>query len=342
MQKFIKDTETYYVLAYEPTNTARDGSFRRIEVRLPGLSGLKVRTRSGYYAPDDRRAAEVGAATEEQARRLEQRLAEMRSALVSLAPLTAIPVRLSADFLSLDGSSMQLMVTGSVDVSTLPFARLPDRRQATIETAALVYDEAGAVAATLETERTAMNVTDADYSQLVKGGLTYQRSVALPPGRYEVRLAAREDATGVAGSAWKRLEIPNVASGRMTLSSLFLLKDGGRPASPDAPPVLGSVQAFPYFRRTESLYVQLCAYNPKRDASGAIDVVAQSEVLRGGAVLATAAPQPMAEGEPRGTVPHTARVGLQQFEPGDYELRVTVTDRNANTMVSRAVGFTVE
>ncbi len=345
LREFLKDTETYYVLAYEPTNTAHDGSFRKIEVRLPGLSGLKVRTRSGYFAPDDRRAAEVGAAAQDQARRREQRHAEMRSALVSLAPLTAIPVRLSADFLSLEGSSTELMVTGNVDVSTLPFVRLPDRRQATIETAALVYDEAGAVAATLQTERTAMNVTDADYAQLLKAGLTYRRSVALPPGRYQVRLAAREDGTGIAGSAWKRLEIPDVASGRLTLSSLFLLKDDGAPAaatSPDAAPVLSSVQALPRFGRTESLYVQLCAYNPKPDVSGGIDLVSESEVLRDGVVIGAAAPQPMSEGETRGTVPHTSRIGLQQFEPGDYELRVTVTDRNANTMVSRAVGFTVE
>jgi len=345
LQEFLKDTETYYVLAYEPTNTSRDGAFRRIEVRLPGLSGLRVRTRSGYFAPDDRRATEVGAAVEDQARRREQRRAEMRSALVSLAPLTAIPVRLSADFVSLDGRSTQAMVTGNVDVSTLPFVRLPDRHQATVETAALVYDEAGAVAATLETERTAMNVADADYAQLLKGGITYQREVPLQPGRYQVRFAAREDATGILGSAWTRLEIPDLSSGRLTLSSLFLLREGGTPAAPasaDAPPVLNSVQALPRFRRTESLYVELYAYNPKRDATGAIDLAAQSEVLRGGVVLGAAAPQPMAEGEPRGTVPHTSRIKLRGFEPGDYELRVTVTDRNASTMASRVVAFTIE
>ena len=33
---------------------------------------------------------------------------------------------------------------------------------------------------------------------------------------------------------------------------------------------------------------------------------------------------------------------LEQFEPGDYELRVVVTDRNASAIVSRAVAFTVE
>jgi hypothetical protein len=33
---------------------------------------------------------------------------------------------------------------------------------------------------------------------------------------------------------------------------------------------------------------------------------------------------------------------LRSFEPGDYELRVTVTDRNANETATRRVGFTVD
>jgi hypothetical protein len=267
----------------------------------------------------------------------------MRTALNSLAPLNAIPVRLSADFLSLDPGVTQVVVSGSVDVATLPFVRRRDRRQATVESVALVYDEKGAVAATLPTERTAMDLADADYGQLLREGLAYQKAVPLPPGRYQVRLAVREDATGLLGSAWQRVEIPELAPGRLALSSLFLLKEGGpneAPASPDAVPTLLTAQALRRFSRTESLYVELYAYNPKRDASGAIDLVAQAEVWRGGVVLGTAAPEPMEQGQ--GPVPHTSRIRLQRFEPGDYELRVTVTDHNANAMASRSVAFTVE
>ena len=267
----------------------------------------------------------------------------MRTALTALAPLNAIPVRLSADFLSLEAGVTQVVVSGSVDVATLPFVRRHDRRQATVESVALVYDETGAVAATLPTERTAMDLTDADYEKVLREGLPYQKAVALGPGRYQVRLATREDATGVLGSAWQKVEVPDLAPGRLAVSSLFLLKDGGAggaPAGPDAAPDLLTAQALRRFRRAESLYVQLYAYNPKRDASGAIDLVSQAEILRGGAVLGTAAPEPMEQGQ--GPVPHVSRIKLQRFEPGDYELRVTVTDHNANAMASRSVAFTVE
>ena len=190
-----------------------------------------------------------------------------------------------------------------------------------------------------------MDLTDADYEQLLRQGVPYQKAATLPPGRYQVRLAAREDATGLLGSAWQWVEIPDLAQGRLTLSSLFLLKEGGpsgAPLSPDAAPALLTAQALRRFRRTESLYLQLYAYNPKRDASGAIDLVSQAEVLRGGAVLGTAAPEPMVQDESQGPVPHTSRIRLQRFDPGDYELRVTVTDRNASAMATRAVAFTVE
>jgi len=40
-------------------------------------------------------------------------------------------------------------------------------------------------------------------------------------------------------------------------------------------------------------------------------------------------------------VPHTSRIKLSRFEPGDYELRMTVSDENANAMASRRVAFTV-
>jgi len=44
-----RDTSTYYVIGYSPTNTKVDGKFRRIEVR-PLKDGLDVRARKGYLA----------------------------------------------------------------------------------------------------------------------------------------------------------------------------------------------------------------------------------------------------------------------------------------------------
>ncbi len=45
-----EEMRSQYALAYSPTNDARDGSFRRLEIR-PNDRGLKVQARKGYYAP---------------------------------------------------------------------------------------------------------------------------------------------------------------------------------------------------------------------------------------------------------------------------------------------------
>jgi VWFA-related protein len=344
LHEMLKDTETYYVLAYEPTNTRRDGGFRKIEVRTPGVKGVKLRTRSGYFAANDRRQRVASAdAAQDEARRNEQRRAEMTTALHSLAPLNGIPVRLSADFMGQDDGATQLVVSGNVDVSTLPFVRLKDRRQATLESVAVAFDESGEHPVTLQTERTAMDLSDADYERLLRTGIAYLKVVPLKPGRYQVRLAAREDATGLVGSAWQWVEIPEIAPGRLAVSSLFLLQEGDPPApasSPDAPD-LHNAQALRRYRRSESLYAQIYAYNPKKNSDGATKLFAQAEILRNGQTLGKAAPEPMESGALQAPLPHTSRIKLQRFEPGDYELRVTVSDENANAIASRRVAFTV-
>jgi len=48
-----QDMRQQYLLAYEPTNETLDGSFRKIEIKVPKVKekDLKIRHRRGYYAP---------------------------------------------------------------------------------------------------------------------------------------------------------------------------------------------------------------------------------------------------------------------------------------------------
>ncbi len=55
--QIARDIRNQYTMAYYPTNTARDGSFRNVHVEVippRGAGKLSVRTRSGYYAPRTR------------------------------------------------------------------------------------------------------------------------------------------------------------------------------------------------------------------------------------------------------------------------------------------------
>jgi hypothetical protein len=230
----------------------------------------------------------------------------------------------------------------------VPFVRAGGRHLATVDAAATVFDESGAVVGSLELDRTALDLTDAGYERALKGGLQYQKAAPVKPGRYRVRVAVREDGGGKLGSASQWVQVPDLAGGKLTLSSLFLLKkEDGPGETAEAPaggaPSLRGTQARRRFKRGETLYVQHFAYNAGRDASGATNLVTQAEIWRGGVLLASSAPESMPQSD-RGGPPllHTRSVTLEPFGPGDYEVRIVVTDGNAREMTSRRVGFTIE
>lgn len=50
-QQINQEMRSQYMLAYEPSNSARDGAFRAIEIRLPGRKDVRVFHRRGYFAP---------------------------------------------------------------------------------------------------------------------------------------------------------------------------------------------------------------------------------------------------------------------------------------------------
>jgi len=53
-EQVAHDIRNQYTLAYYPTNTKRDGTFRAVQVEVippRGRGKLQARTRNGYYAP---------------------------------------------------------------------------------------------------------------------------------------------------------------------------------------------------------------------------------------------------------------------------------------------------
>jgi len=59
-EQVAHDIRNQYILAYYPTNTRRDGTFRAVAVDVippRGRGKLVARTRNGYYAPTDKSAA---------------------------------------------------------------------------------------------------------------------------------------------------------------------------------------------------------------------------------------------------------------------------------------------
>jgi Ca-activated chloride channel homolog len=54
--RVAQEIRNQYVLAYTPSNSALDGTYRRIQVNVKARGGPTVRTRPGYYATPDEQA----------------------------------------------------------------------------------------------------------------------------------------------------------------------------------------------------------------------------------------------------------------------------------------------
>lgn len=343
--RILRDNESYYLLAYEPTNTARDGRFRKIQVRLRARPELKVRTRSGYFAPDERQATGGPDPDSDPEARREREVAQ---ALGSLFPLQDVPLRLAADFIALPPQGPQAVLKIHADLRNVPFERKDDRYRADLEIVGAVYDETGKLVGDVAGERAALNLTAESYVRTVAEGLTLQKSVPLPPGLYQVRLAAREASRSLLGSVSQWVEIPDVEARPLTLSGVFLLADMPVEAAPapesteQAPSVperaVADVQIDKTFGPGQGLHYVVHVYTPATLASGTVTL--QAQVWQGQKLIGVTPKHELADA-PEGRR-FGERIALDAFRPGEYELRVLVTGAAADQKAERRVRFRVE
>jgi VWFA-related protein len=342
--RILRDNETYYLLAYEPTNTARDGRFRKIQVRLRGRPELKVRTRSGYFAPDDRKASGPDPVSDPEARRER----EIAQALGSLFPLTDVPLRLAADFIALPPQGPQAVLKIHADLRNVPFERQDERYRADLEFAGAVYDEAGNLVGEVAGERAALNLTAESYVRTVADGVTLQKSVPLAPGLYQVRLAAREASRSLLGSVSRWVEIPDVEAQPLTLSSVFLLADIPVPLEPSSESreqatsvperAVADVQIDKTFGPGQGMHYALHVYTSATAA--AEPVTLQAQIWQGKRLIGVTPKHELAAA-PEGRR-WSERIALEGFPPGDYELRVVANGSSAEQKAERRVSFRVE
>ena len=121
-------SRAYYLLGYQPTNPARNGKFRRIELKLR-RPGLTVRARKGYYAPR----------AEKEPLKADAIDPDVQRALDAPEPTANIPMRLAAYRLGpAAGGKTKVRLTAELDPGALGFVPEGDRSRDTLDTFFLV------------------------------------------------------------------------------------------------------------------------------------------------------------------------------------------------------------
>jgi VWFA-related protein len=202
-----QDTSTYYLLGYRSSNPARDGRYRRITVKV-NVPGVKVEHRRGYYAAADFRHS----TKEDQELQLEQELA-------SELPTTDLPLYLSAAYFRVEANKFYIPISLVVPGSQIPFTRNSDRDKATLDVIGMVLDsEHHPVTRIRDTVKLAVDTS----SQVQKKNVQYDTGLSLPPGKYHLKFVVRENQTGRMGSFETDLDVPDLKSSPLKMSSIVL------------------------------------------------------------------------------------------------------------------------
>src|ERR1051325_10508304 len=223
----LKETSNYYLIAWKPdAEVQKKGRFRNVEVKLLNHPDYTVRLRKGYFDTD---ATPATAAKETEPPRPQSAPAKLREALASPYPERALPILISADYYDVAGKGPVVNTAVQVPGEFLVFGQQPDGKiQAIVDLSGLVLDDKGNIKGNF-IERIVTTAPNLESTKGFQNDILFTYPAKLEPGLYQVRVAARDDKGGKAGSAHAWIEVPDLTKKKLAMSSLLL---GERPPAP--------------------------------------------------------------------------------------------------------------
>ena len=331
----LDEASNYYLLAWRPTTEEEKGSkFRNVKITIAGRPELTVRAPRGYVEATQP-AEPASASSREKPKSTETGL---KDALTDSYPSNSLPVVLSLTHLNTPANGP--LLTSSFQIAGHGLDYGDDARQpATVKLAGVILNDKGKIVSTYQTQLSAKPISSESTDA---PGVIYNHRDPLAPGIYQVRVAARDERSGRVGSAMQWVVIPDLSTGQLTLSSLIV---GGHilnnPTSKEpTPQVQFSVDH--RFLRSDNLGYWIFVYNAKRDASGATNLVAETQVLRDGKVILNSQRKLGDDSPDRDRIPFGAAVALKTLAPGSYNLRVRIVDAVAGTSAIQSIDFLVQ
>ncbi len=214
MRQVQQDVDSYYILAYQSTNQAEDGRYRRIQVKLsPRMAALKPKLsyREGYYGSTT--FARMNGSDKE---------ALLQQALNSDNPVTDLPMAVEVDYFRVQKSKYFVPVSVKIPGSALSFTSKRSKAATELDFAAEVADAKGhAVSAVRDT--IALKLEQPLASEVGRKQIQYDTGFTLAPGKYRLRFVARENGQGKTGTFETSFTVPDLGSGSaLRLSSVVL------------------------------------------------------------------------------------------------------------------------
>ncbi|MEO5761073.1 MAG: VWA domain-containing protein [Vicinamibacteria bacterium] len=319
LQRIADETRVYYLIGYNPTNTARDGKFRKIELKVAGKD-MRVRARKGYFAaldgvPNNKKKAEAGPDT------------QFQEALDSPFESADVPLRLTSYVFdeTLLGKASAIL-HADVDLASFAMAEKDGRYNDSLEFLLVVaHRETGEF--NRYDQKIDMNLRPETKDKFTKTWFPIQRDFELLPGAYQAKLVVRDKNSLKVGTVFHDFEVPDLATWHLSTPVLTDTTQPVQPGQEKAPPKL-VILARRDFETGSRLYCQFDVYNPSKDKGTGMPRVSAGYTIRrksDGFVFLKIPPsviQPTSLGRLSRMVGPT----LEGADPGDYEFEINLKD----------------
>jgi VWFA-related protein len=267
-----QDLKSYYVLGYYSTNSAEDGKFRKISVKLTSKLDAKLEHRPGYWA------GKVWHKMSGQDK--EQQLTE---AIGAGEPLTDIPLALEVDYFRVGSTSYFVPVSIKVPGSAVELAAKGGGAYTNFDFLGQIQDEQHAVAGNVR-DNIRIKLDQTKSATAGRKGFQYDAGFTLAPGRYRMKFLVRENVSGKMGTFETRFTIPDLSADTSGLKLSSVIWSSQREPIKAAvgtaerytkkeaaanPMVVGDEKLVPnitkVFRRNQNLYVNFDVYDARPD-----------------------------------------------------------------------------
>lgn len=352
IHKALDETSAYYLLAWRPqSDEQKSEKFRRIEVSVIGRPELIVRSRAGFFAVEPASAANrIRTNTQNPQATNGEKVSDTRlhAALLAPVPEEGLPVSLNLTYVNNPDKGLTLTVALEINAAALSFPE-EDKKQATVRITGLVYNDEGKVGASFNDLVTIAAPATNSGSNGARGFI-YNYPLKIPPGLYQVRVGVSDEKSGKVGSAQEWIEIPDLSSGRLALSSVIASQRKSQPTaigdavtSPQTEPLdLSTITVDRRFQRNSFLRFLVFIYSRPPVASQP-DIAVQVQILRDDQpVLTTSQRKVSTDGvSDLSRLAYAAEILLEHLPIGRYVLQVSAVDRIAKTSALQRMRFEI-
>lgn len=339
--RIVAENSSYYMMGFYSTNDRREGRYRKLEVRVK-RPGARVRSRAGYYEARGR----APAAAPPTGTALAPAVA---SALGSPMPVAGLPIRVFAAPFKGTAPNATLAIAIEVDAAKLDFVEKDGIFAESLEVALSASDVNQKVFPG-DRNVVALNFKPDTFQRAKERGLRVLTQHAVPPGRYQLRVAAGNRSGTAVGSVLYDVEVPDFYRAPLAMSGIAITSTVAGQVStikakdPLADFLPGPLTTTREFSRDDGIALFAEFYENGQAAAHMLEFKAELRAEGGRVVRGSSDERSSGELQSAsGGYGFGARFTLEDLEPGLYILHVEGQSRIGDRLtVSRDVQIRIK